>query len=74
VTRRVEEGDLLALHRDLVGAGALRDAARFARRHVGVADAVEQRRLAVIDVTEHGHDGRALHHAVGALAGHRASG
>ena len=59
VTGRVDEGDGLAAGRnDLVGADVLRDAARFARDHIGVADRVEQRGLAVIDVAHDGDDRR----------------
>ena len=55
----VDEGDGLATGRnDLVGADMLRDAAGFARDHIGVADGVEQRGLAVIDVAHDGDDGR----------------
>ena len=36
----------------------LGDAAGFARHHIGVAQRVEQRGLAVIDVAHHGHDRR----------------
>ena len=55
----VDEGDGLATGRnDLVGADMLRDAAGFARDHIGVADCVEQRGLAVIDVAHDGDDGR----------------
>ena len=43
---------------DRVRADALRDAARFAARDARAADAIEQRRLAVIDVTEHRNDRR----------------
>jgi hypothetical protein len=39
----------------------LRDAARFARRHIRRADAVEQRGLAVIDVSHDRDDGSARH-------------
>ena len=39
----------------------LRNAARFARSHVGFADRVEQRRLAVIHVAHDGDDRRARH-------------
>ena len=62
----VEEDDLAAkggrirlcdLH--LVGADVLRDAAGFAAGDVGLADGVEQRSLAVIDVAHDGDDGRA---------------
>jgi hypothetical protein len=36
----------------------LGDAAGFARHDIGVADGVEQRGLAVVDVTHDGHDRR----------------
>ena len=58
VARRVEEGDLPPAHVDRVGADVLRDAAGLARRDVGRADRVEQRRLAVVDVA-HDRDDRA---------------
>ena len=62
VARRVDEGDRLAAGRDdLVGADVLSDAAGFARHHVGVADRVEQRGLAVIDMAHDGDDGRTRH-------------
>ena len=54
VARGVEERDLLAALLDLVGADVLGDAAGLAGDHVGVADLVEQRGLAVVDVA---HDG-----------------
>ena len=59
VTRGVEEGDEAAVVFDLVGADVLRDAAGFAGRHLGLADGVEQARLAVVDVTHHGDHRRA---------------
>ena len=37
----------------------LGDAAGFARHHVGLADGVKQRSLAVVDVAHDGHDRRA---------------
>ena len=58
MARRVEEGDRLAAHGDGVGADVLGDAARLARRDVGAADLVEQRRLAVVDVAHDRDDGR----------------
>ena len=39
----------------------LRDAAGFAAHHVGLADRVEQRGLAVVDVAHDGHDRRTRH-------------
>ena len=61
VAGRVDEGDLLAAFRrgHLIGADMLGDAAGFARHHVGMAQRVEQRGLAVVDVAHHGHDRRA---------------
>ena len=60
VAGRVDEDDLLALQLHLVGADMLRDSARFAPRHVGHADGVQQRGLAVIHVAHDGDHGRAL--------------
>ena len=60
VARRVEEGDRLAVVVDLVGADVLRDAAGLARGDLGLADRVQQRRLAVVDVAHDGDDRRAL--------------
>ena len=45
---------------DLVGADVLGDAAGLARGHLGLADRVEQRRLAVVDVAHDRDDRRAL--------------
>ncbi|MEY3680956.1 MAG: translation initiation factor, partial [Actinomycetota bacterium] len=58
VTRSVDERDVLAVLLDLIGTDVLSDSTGFARDHVGVANAVEQRRLTVIDVTHHGDDRR----------------
>ena len=58
VTRRVDEGDRVALPLDLVGADVLGDASGFAGDDVGGADPVEQERLAVVDVTHDGHHRR----------------
>src|SRR5207247_1433807 len=59
VPRRVEEGERpAALERFLVGPDVLRDAACLTRHDVGLADVIEQRRLAVVDVTHHRHDRR----------------
>ena len=60
VARRVEEGDLRAvLQLHLIGADMLRDAAGFAGDDVGLAQRVEQRCLAVIDMAHDGDDRRA---------------
>ena len=60
MTGGVDEGDGLAARGDdLVGADVLSDAARFARNHIGVANCVEQRGLAVIDMAHDRDDRRA---------------
>ena len=56
------------LHWNLECAGGLRNSAGLARRDVGVADFVQQRCLAVINVTENRD-----HRASAALVGHRSS-
>ena len=57
MTRRIEEGDLLAvLELHFVSADVLGDATRFSRDHVRLADVVEQGGLTVVDVTHHGDD------------------
>ena len=60
VAGRVEEGDLLAAFRrgHLIGADMLGDAAGFARHHIGMAQRIEQRGLAVVDMAHHGDDRR----------------
>jgi hypothetical protein len=64
VTGRVEESDCLATgERDVVRADVLRDTAGFTSDHVGLADVVEQRRLAVVNVT-HDRDDRRTRHEV----------
>ena len=61
MARGVDEGDralvALELGEDLVGADVLGDAARLALADVGLADRVQQARLAVVDVT-HDRDDR----------------
>ena len=60
VARRVEEDDVAAGgRRDVIGADVLRNAAGLALGDTRRADGVEQRRLAVIDVTHDGDDRRA---------------
>ncbi len=65
VARRVEEDDVAAVGVHLVGADVLRDAAGLARGDVGLADGVEQRRLAVVDVAHDGDHRRARHQILG---------
>ena len=50
VTRGVEERDDASGRLHVVGTDVLRDAARFARGHLGATDVVEERRLPVVDV------------------------
>ena len=70
VTRGIEEGDLLAMHGDAIGADVLGDTARLALGHAGVTDCVEQGGLTVVDVTHDADDGAALHEVlVGVLLG-----
>ena len=61
VAGRVEEGDGVAVVAHLVGADVLGDAARLARGHLGLADGVQQRGLAVVDVAHDRDHRRALH-------------
>src|SRR5437016_2519339 len=70
VARRVEERDrgLSAIGADdvdRVRADVLRDPARLARRDIGLANGVEQRGLAVVDVTHDGDDRRPRHQVLG---------
>ena len=54
----VQEGDLLIAMVDLVGADVLRDAPSLARGHLGLADRVQQRGLAVVHVPHDRHHRR----------------
>ena len=58
VAGRVDERDQAPVLLGLVGADVLCDAAGLARDDVRRADAVEQQRLAVVDVAHHGDDRR----------------
>ena len=55
----VEKGHHAARRLDVIGADMLRDPARLPRRHLRAPDIVEERGLAVIDVSHHGHHRRA---------------
>ena len=60
VARGVDEGEHAPIRRGgLIGADVLGDAAGFAIDDPGAPDRVEQCRLAVVDVPEHGHHRRA---------------
>ena len=67
MARGVDEGDETPVFLRLVGADVLRDAARFAGHDVGLADAVEQEGLAVVDVAHDGDHGRTGPEVVGLL-------
>ena len=58
VAGRVDKGDLVVFHRHLIGADVLGDGAHFLRRHVRLADGVQDARLAVVDVAHHSNHGR----------------
>ena len=56
MARGIQEGDRAAVDLNGVGADVLGDAAGLAGDDVGVADVVEQRGLAVVDVAHDHHD------------------
>ena len=58
VARRVDEGDRPAVRLDLVGADVLGDAAALGLDDVRLADAVQERGLAVVDVAQDRDDRR----------------
>ena len=60
VARRVQEGDLAPAVVHLVGADVLRYPTRLARGHLGLANRVQQRGLAVVDVAHDRDHRRAL--------------
>ena len=64
VAGRVEEGDRLLVVMDLVGADVLGDAPGLAGGDLGLADRVEQRGLAVVDVAHDRHHGRPVDEAL----------
>ena len=56
---RVDESDFPAVLFDLIGADMLSDAASLAFNHLGLANGIQQRCLAVIDVAHDRDDRRA---------------
>ncbi len=58
VTRRIEKGNDAARRFNMISADMLRNTACFTGRDFGATDVIEQRCLAVIDVTHHCHHGR----------------
>ena len=65
MTWRIDKGDLpAALQADSIGADMLGDAAGFAGRDIGLAQRVEQRGLAVVDMAHDGDDRRARHEQI----------
>ena len=67
VARRIDEGDEAVRRRNLIGADMLGDAAGFARHDIGLADGVEQRGLAVVDMAHDGDDRRARLQLLGGI-------
>src|ERR1019366_3831521 len=67
VTGGIDEDDLAGIYVHLVGADVLGDSARLATRHIGDANGVEQRGLAMIDVAHDGDHGSAPHLILGVL-------
>ncbi len=65
MARSVKEGDVAAVREfHVIGTDMLGDAAGLACDHVGIADIVEKRSLAVVYVAHDGHDRRAGHEFV----------
>ncbi len=58
VARSIHEHDAAAVHRNLRRTDVLRDSAGLARRDFGLANRVQQARLAVVHVPHHGHNRR----------------
>ncbi len=58
VARGIKESDHATLGLDVIGTDVLGDTAGFADRHLGTTNVVEQRGLAMVDVTHDGHDRR----------------
>ena len=60
MTRRIKNRDLIAgFQFDLIGTDMLRDAARFAGRHIRCPQRVQQRCFTVVDMTHNRNDRRA---------------
>jgi len=58
VARCIDEGDLVTVLVDLIGADMLGDPPGFAGDHLGFADRIQKGGLAVIDVTHDRHHRR----------------
>ena len=67
---RIDEGDQAAAVVDLVGTDVLSDPAGLAADDVGLADRIEQRGLAVVDVAHDRHHGRAIDEVSVLVDGH----
>src|ERR1019366_8444810 len=65
VAGSVDEHDLAAVQFHVVGADVLGNAAGFTARHVGFADGVQQRSLAVVHVAHDGDHGRPFFEILG---------
>lgn len=66
----VEEGDFAAVELDVIGADVLRDAASLAGNDVGFANCIQERGLAVVDMSHDSDNRRTLFQAFGCI-GHR---
>jgi len=64
MARRIDKGDPVAILFHLIGADMLGDTARFPRYHIGLADSIEQRCLAMVDMAHNGHYRRARLHFI----------
>ena len=73
VAGRVDERDLAVAHVCLVGADVLGDPAELAGDHVGLADRVQELRLAVVDVAHDRDDRRARHQRASSTCPRRVS-
>ena len=69
VTRGVDERDQAAVALHLVSADHLGDPTGLPGGDLGLADGVEQRRLAMVDMAEHRDHGRARHQRAGRRTG-----
>jgi len=73
VARRVQKGNRAVAERHLVSSNMLGDTARLAFLHVRLANHVQQRGLAVVDVPQHGHHWRARHQRIRVFVGVQAA-
>ena len=63
MSRRIQESDLLSIDFHHISADMLSDAACLAVSYVGVADRIQERGLAVVDMAHDTDDRRTFHHS-----------